>query len=115
MALSVNFTSVCYTTVTLVGNDEQQLFRGFLIQARIVADDTTYAGIFGVVDSDNSQLSPCSRNTVSQLNLSAAINFSTALHGSVHVNTVESVTCSDGIGSILKCMRFLFNKTVRQC
>ena len=83
MALSVNFTSVCYTTVTLVGNDEQQLFRGFLIQARIVADDTTYAGIFGVVDSDNSQLSPCSRNTVSQSvnpSLSAAINFSTALH-----------------------------------
>ena len=57
---------VAFIAVTLSGNDGRQ-FRGFLIQARIIADDTTYAGSFGVADSVNSQLSPCSRNTVSQL------------------------------------------------
>ena len=39
-------------------------FRGFFVQARMVADDTTRVGTFGVMDTTNSKLSDCPTNTV---------------------------------------------------
>ena len=39
-------------------------FRGFFVQARMVADDTTRVGSFGVVDATNSRLSNCPTTTV---------------------------------------------------
>ena len=41
-----------------------EVFRGFFVQARIVADDASRVGSFGVVDADNSRLSSCLINTV---------------------------------------------------
>ncbi len=34
-------------------------FRGFLVQSRLAADDTTVVGTFEVVDQDLSELSAC--------------------------------------------------------
>ena len=50
-------------TVTLTGVSGQE-FKGFFVQARIVADDSTRVGSFGVVDADNSKLRPCTTDTV---------------------------------------------------
>ena len=51
--------------MTLTGD---QVFKGFFVQARIVADDVTRVGSFavglGVADSGNSRLSSCVVNTV---------------------------------------------------
>ena len=44
--------------MTLSGNNGE-IFRGFFVQARLVADDTSQTGAFVVVDSDNSKLSAC--------------------------------------------------------
>ena len=48
-------------TLTGVSGEE---FKGFFVQARIVADDSTRVGSFGVVDADNSRLSSCTIDTV---------------------------------------------------
>ena len=50
--------------MTLSGNDEEQ-FKGFFIQARLVADDTSRVGSFSVVDEANSKLSACTPANVS--------------------------------------------------
>ena len=53
-------------SVSLSGNDQEQ-FRGFFVQARLVADDNTRTGTFGVADTTNSKLSACSPASVSRL------------------------------------------------
>ena len=53
--------------MTLTGISGEE-FKGFFVQARIVADDVTRVGSFavglGVADSGNSRLSSCAVNTV---------------------------------------------------
>ena len=49
--------------VTLSGNNGE-IFRGFFVQARLVADDTSQTGTFVVVDPDNSKLSACTPSSV---------------------------------------------------
>ena len=57
--------SILLCAVTLTGVSAQNPeFKGFFVQARIVADDTTRVGSFGVVDADNSRLSSCAVSTV---------------------------------------------------
>lgn len=50
---------------TIVGQEE--LFRGLLIQSRLVADDTTPVGVFSLVDNRNTRRSFCSPRSVSSL------------------------------------------------
>lgn len=62
----VNFLLIlCAVTLTGVSGQE---FKGFFVQARIVADDSTCVGSFavgfGVADAGNSRLSSCTVNTV---------------------------------------------------
>ena len=54
-----------HIAVTLSGNNGDQ-FRGFFVQARVAADDTTRTGTFVVVDGVNSRLSSCPRSAVSR-------------------------------------------------
>ena len=61
--MNVNICVSLWSTVTLTGVSGQE-FKGFFVQARIVADDSTRVGSFGVVDSDNSRLSSCQIDTV---------------------------------------------------
>ena len=51
------------TAVILSGNSSE-LFRGFLVQARLQADDITRIGDFAVTDELNSRLSSCPRPAV---------------------------------------------------
>ena len=57
-------TSVMSHTVNLSSNDT--MFRGFLLQARVMADDSTLTGSFSVPES-GTQLSACSPSSVSTL------------------------------------------------
>ena len=43
-----------------------QTFRGFFVQSRLMADDTTRVGTFTVLNPTNSRLSLCPRPEVSQ-------------------------------------------------
>ena len=58
-------------TVTLYGlpGPRNSAFRGFFIQARMVADDMTRVGTFGVMDTTNSKLSDCPTNTVRHVHI----------------------------------------------
>ena len=60
-----------FTAASLHGeNDDMPLFRGLLVQARLVSDDTTTVGTFAVNPSSSgtSELSACSPAYVSETN-----------------------------------------------
>ena len=54
---------IMYSAVTLSGNNGE-LFKGFLVQARLAADGTSLIGSFGVLDDSNSKHSDCTPNKV---------------------------------------------------
>ena len=60
------FNLLC--TVTLTGANGEE-FKGFFVQARMVADDSTRVGSFEVIDDTNSRLSSCPIDTVRLVDL----------------------------------------------
>ena len=62
-------------TVTLYAlpGPRDSAFRGFFVQARMVVDDTTRVGTFGVMNATNSKLSDCPTNTVRHIKNNARV------------------------------------------
>ena len=54
------------STVELSGTDNNEDFRGFLIQGRLAADGSTPAGTFLIGNSDTNQQALCTGNVSSQ-------------------------------------------------
>ena len=73
MALGVLMIAAMYIDLLLffhtvtVRSLDGMTFRGFLLQGRLMSDDTTVVGTFTVTDDTNSRLSSCQPAGVSEL------------------------------------------------
>ena len=78
-------------TVSLAGNNGEQ-FRGILVQARLMADDTTRVGTFAVSDSSSgdTRLSACPTDTVSN----ATCNYTCIIVIQLMANKIDIITTS---------------------